>query len=167
MNTGDRSGQGEASIPYSVAPNTVPSPRSAAVVVGSQSVALSQAAAPCQFRLSRSGDSIGPGGGRLTVDVATLTGCAWTAVSGDGWIAVVSGQSGNAPDTDTDTEPDTSACARADAHADSHADSDSHADAHTTTAAAATSTATATATATNRGDAGFCRHDLRPVGPLS
>jgi hypothetical protein len=93
---GDHGGQGEASVAYSVAPNGVPSARSATVVVASQSLTLSQAAAPCQFSLSRGGDAIGYGGGRLSVDLTTLTGCAWTASSGDGWISVVSGQTGNA-----------------------------------------------------------------------
>jgi hypothetical protein len=94
--SGDRGGQGEASVPYSVAPNGVPSARSATVVVASQSLTLSQAAAPCQFSLSRSGDAIGYAGGRLSVDVTTLSGCAWSASTGDGWIAVTSGQTGNA-----------------------------------------------------------------------
>src|SRR5256885_504146 len=94
-----RGGQGEGSVPYSVAPNGVPSPRSATVVVGSQTVALSQAAAPCQFRLSRNGDPIGSAGGRMSFDVTTLTGCAWTAASSDGWIAVNSGQSGSTTGT--------------------------------------------------------------------
>ena len=71
----DRAGQGDASIPYSVAANGVPSPRSANLVVGSQTLALSQAAAPCQFRLNRGAESIGAGGGRLAVDLTTLTGC--------------------------------------------------------------------------------------------
>jgi hypothetical protein len=93
---GDHGGQGEASVAYSVAPNGVPSARSATVVVASQNLTLSQAAAPCQFSLSRGGDAIGYGGGRLSVDLTTLTGCAWTASSGDGWISVVSGQTGNA-----------------------------------------------------------------------
>jgi hypothetical protein len=93
---GDHGGQGEASVAYLVAPNAVPSPRSAAVVVASQSLMLSQAAAPCQFSLSKGGDAIGYVGGRLSVDLTTPTGCAWSASSGDGWIAVVSGQTGNA-----------------------------------------------------------------------
>ena len=92
---GERGGQGEASIPYAVAPNPVPAPRSAVVVVGSQSVALTQAAAPCTYALSRSGDVIGYGGGRLAVDVATLNGCGWTAVSDAAWISVASGPNGN------------------------------------------------------------------------
>jgi Putative binding domain, N-terminal len=93
---GDRGGQGEATVSYSVAPNGVPSARSATLLVASQSLTLSQAAAPCQFSLSRSGDAIGYAGGRLSVDVNTLTGCSWSASSGDSWIAVTSGQTGNA-----------------------------------------------------------------------
>jgi all-beta uncharacterized protein len=94
--SGDRGGQGEATVSYSVAPNAVPAARSATLLVASQSLTLNQAAAPCQFSLSRSGDAIGYAGGRLSVDVTTLTGCAWSASSGDGWIAVTSGQTGNA-----------------------------------------------------------------------
>ena len=91
----DPGGQGEASIPYTVAPNPVPSSRAGAITVGAQSVALSQAAAPCEFTLSRAGDGIAAAGGRLAVDVTTLNGCSWSATSRSSWIAVSAGQSGN------------------------------------------------------------------------
>jgi hypothetical protein len=92
---GTTTGQGAATVSFTVAPNPVPSPRSGALLVSSQRVPLSQAAAPCHFDLSRTYDTIGSGGGRLLVDVATLTGCTWTAVSTTSWIAIQSGQSGN------------------------------------------------------------------------
>ena len=98
---GERSGQGDAAITYSVAANPVPSPRSTSITVGSSSVQLNQAAAPCRFSISRSSDSVGSSGGRLTFDVSTLTGCAWTVATSDSWIAIVSGQSGNANATVT------------------------------------------------------------------
>src|SRR3954470_16519582 len=41
---GDRSGQGEPSVSYTVAANPVPAARSGSIVVGSQTVAVSQAA---------------------------------------------------------------------------------------------------------------------------
>jgi len=41
--------------------------------------------AACVFTLSRTVDSIGAGGGRLTVELTTLTGCRWTAVSVRRW----------------------------------------------------------------------------------
>jgi hypothetical protein len=88
-------GQGDATIPYAVAANPVPSARSAAIIVSGQTVQLSQSAAPCGYSLSRSGDSIGFGGGRMTVGLATTTGCAWTASSDASWLTITTGQSGN------------------------------------------------------------------------
>ena len=96
---GDRSGQGEASIGYSVAPNPVPAVRSGTIVVGSQTVEVSQAAAACHYSLSRTRDAIGFGGGSLSVAVSTLTGCNWNATSKVPWITVTSGQSGSANGT--------------------------------------------------------------------
>ena len=96
---GGNSGQGEATIPYTVAANPVPSPRSAAIAVGGKSVAVSQQAAPCVFSLSRTNDTIGETGGQLSVAVTTLSGCGWNAASGAAWISVASGQSGNATGT--------------------------------------------------------------------
>jgi outer membrane biosynthesis protein TonB len=98
---GDRGGQGDASVPYAVAPNPVPSARAATITIGSQSVSLNQSAAPCLFALSRASGAVGASGGRLSVDVATLTGCAWNAVSDAGWLAVISGHSGAASATVT------------------------------------------------------------------
>jgi Domain of unknown function (DUF5666)/Viral BACON domain len=96
---GDRSGQGEASIGYSVAANLVPAGRSGSIVVGSHTVEVSQAAAACRYGLSRTRDAIGFGGGTLSVAVSTLTGCNWNATSKAAWITVTSGQSGNANGT--------------------------------------------------------------------
>ena len=97
----DGSGQGEASIPYTVAANPLPSPRSGAIVVGSERVQLSQAAAPCVYTLSRSAAAIGADGGSVTVDLSTLTGCAWTASSDSSWIVIAGGASGSASGTVT------------------------------------------------------------------
>src|SRR5262245_49396169 len=96
---GDRSGQGEASVSYTVAANPVPAARSGSIVVGSQTVAVSQAAAPCTYSLGRAADTMGPPGGTLSVSVTTRSGCAWSASSRDSWISIVSGQNGNASGT--------------------------------------------------------------------
>jgi hypothetical protein len=96
---GDRSGQGEASISYTVAANPVPTARSGSIVVGSQTVAVNQAAAPCTYSLDRAADTVGPAGGTLSVRVTTLSGCGWTAASRESWIAITSGQNGNASGT--------------------------------------------------------------------
>ena len=94
--TGSTTGQGGESVGYMVAANPIPASRTGAINVGSQSVSLSQAAAACSFTLSRSSDQIGAPGGRLTVAVSTLTGCAWTATVNANWIAITSAQSGTA-----------------------------------------------------------------------
>src|SRR4051794_7121248 len=97
--TGERSGQGEASIPYTVAPNPVPTARTGAIAVGSQTVAVTQAPAPCVFSLSRAGDAVSADGGTLSVTVTTLTGCSGTATGPVDWIVVASGRSGNTTGT--------------------------------------------------------------------
>jgi hypothetical protein len=93
---GDRSGQGEAAIPFTVSPNPAPAPRSGSFAVGSTSVQLSQAPAVCRYALSRLSDTIASAGGRVTVDLSTLTGCQWVAASSDAWISFASPVSGSA-----------------------------------------------------------------------
>jgi len=95
LSVGLTSGQGEASVTYTVAANPVPSARSGAIVVGPSSVSVSQAAAPCVFTLSRQADTIAAAGGSLSVGVAVISGCAWSAASTAGWITVSSGSAGN------------------------------------------------------------------------
>jgi hypothetical protein len=89
-----RDGQGEAVVPFSVAPNPVPSARSAAITVGSQRAPLSQAAASCTFSLSSTSGTAAAAGGALSVNVSTLNGCSWTASSTADWVAVTGGKSG-------------------------------------------------------------------------
>lgn len=101
--SGNRAGQGEATIAYNVAVNPAPAPRAGTISVGAQTVQVSQAGAPCQFSLSRTQDAIASSGGRLSFDVSTLNGCGWTAASTVAWIAVTAGQSGNASGTVTIT----------------------------------------------------------------
>jgi hypothetical protein len=96
---GDRTGQGGSVVPYTVAANTIPAQRSGSIVVGTATVSVSQAGAPCRFDLSRSHDSIGASGGPLSVGVTTVAGCSWSAATAVPWIAVSSGQSGSASGT--------------------------------------------------------------------
>ena len=94
---GDRGGQGEAAVPFTVASNPVPVPRSGAIGIGTEAaVQINQEAAPCRFSLNRSEDSIGGAGGALTVQLDTLSGCNWSATSDVPWVGISSGQSGSA-----------------------------------------------------------------------
>ena len=92
---GDRGGQGDASVSYAVSKNPLPSSRTGSISVGSQSVALSQAPAPCGFKLSRTGDAVAAAGGPLSVNVSALEGCRWDATTPVPWVAVTSGRTGN------------------------------------------------------------------------
>jgi hypothetical protein len=97
--TGNRTGQGEAAVTYTVAPNTAPATRSGTITIGSSRVQLNQSGAPCTYSLSKGGDSIGAAGGRLSFNVATLTGCNWSAASDAAWLTIANGQSGNSSGT--------------------------------------------------------------------
>ena len=101
VSIGSRSGQGEATVSYSVAANVIPSPRSAVLSVESVRVELKQDAAPCRYAISPRDQRIGYAGGSITVSVETLTGCNWTTSSSASWLTVTGGASGNASGTVT------------------------------------------------------------------
>jgi hypothetical protein len=88
------SGQGGASVSYTVSASTVPQVRAANLTVEGQTVQLSEQAAPCRFTLSSSGNSIGSNGGALAVTIQTLTGCGWSTASDSGWL-VIANPNGN------------------------------------------------------------------------
>jgi hypothetical protein len=88
-------GQGDASVPYTVAANPVPASRAAEIAVSDATLQLNQAAAPCRFALSSAGTSVGPAAGQVTVQLSALTGCAWTAATDADWLTLIAGASGN------------------------------------------------------------------------
>jgi len=90
-------GQGEASVPYTVAVNPVPASRAAEISVSDATLQLNQAGAPCRFTLSPSAGSIGSAGGQLTTQITTLSGCRWTAATDAPWLS--SSASGTASGT--------------------------------------------------------------------
>jgi Domain of unknown function (DUF5666)/Putative binding domain, N-terminal len=96
VSVANMNGQGGASVPYTVAANPVPASRAAEITVSDATLQLNQAAAPCRFTLSPAIGSIGPAGGTLTTQLATLTGCAWTATTDTSWLTLIAGGSGNA-----------------------------------------------------------------------
>jgi hypothetical protein len=97
--SGEPNGQGEARVPFSIAANPVPAPRSGSIRIGTQQLQVSQTAALCTFQLSFTHKNASAAGEQVSVGVTTLTGCAWRAESHAGWITIISGQSGNASGT--------------------------------------------------------------------
>jgi len=80
------SGQGVATISYSVQPNPNGNRRLGRVVVSEQSIEVSQAAAPCQYSVSPSAADAPPAQGELSLALTATPGCQWTARSNAEWI---------------------------------------------------------------------------------
>ncbi len=93
--SGERAGNGDATLTFTVASNPAPAIRSADLRVEDARLGVTQAAAACNFGLSRVSDSVGAAGGTLSVEITTLTGCGWSASSGATWLTLSrsSGQS--------------------------------------------------------------------------
>ncbi|HTI36523.1 MAG TPA: BACON domain-containing carbohydrate-binding protein [Vicinamibacterales bacterium] len=81
------SGQGPATIAYSVQPNPNGTSRRAEVVVSNQSVDILQDAAPCKYSLDRANAAVGASSTDVAFTLTATPGCQWTATSSVDWIA--------------------------------------------------------------------------------
>jgi hypothetical protein len=93
--TSGSSGTGSGTVNYSVAANPSITPRSGTITVENQTFTVTQDGARCTFQINPTSQSFTSAGGTGTVTVTAPTGCAWTAVSNDGFITVTSGASGD------------------------------------------------------------------------
>lgn len=80
------SGQGEATIGYTVQPNSNGTRRQGHVAVSDQTVEVSQAAAPCQFTVSPTTADAPSAQVELSVALSATPGCSWNARSNVDWI---------------------------------------------------------------------------------
>ena len=90
----ERAGRGSATVTLTIQPNTG-APRSGYVVVNQLTITVTQAAPPCDFSLSSTGQSFDADGGTGSVDVSVRQGveCQWTASSDASFVVVTSGTS--------------------------------------------------------------------------
>ena len=89
------SGQGAATVDFTVAANADPVTRSASFTVGSRQVAVTQQPAVCRFQLSATGGNLPSAGGSMAIDVAASSAlCEWRARSEADWIVVREGSTG-------------------------------------------------------------------------
>lgn len=95
---GGYAGAGNATISLRVDANVATEPRVGRIVVGGQSLLVSQAGVACDLSLSPSTVNVLASGasGSLTVDTNAPS-CEWTAESDEPWISVTSGASGSGP----------------------------------------------------------------------
>src|SRR5262245_61075042 len=87
------SGQGIATVSFSVAANEDAAARDGTIVVNGQQTRVSQRA-PCRYNLSPATQTISPSGGIANITIAALAECAWTATSEAAWISPRSSATG-------------------------------------------------------------------------
>ncbi len=94
--TSGASGSANGAVGFRVADNAGAA-RSGTIAVADQTFTVRQAAAatPCTYAITPSTGTMGASGGAGTIDVATASGCTWTASSSASWITVTSGASGS------------------------------------------------------------------------
>ncbi len=93
-------GQGAGSIKYSIATNASGQARAGTIAVGGQAHTITQdAQGACAYDVSSSATTFDSGGGGGTLTISTSGSCSWTVSSGESWIAIVSGASGQGPGT--------------------------------------------------------------------
>jgi hypothetical protein len=93
--TAGSSGSGNGTVVYSVAVHTSPSPRTGSLTIAGSTFRINQAGVPCTYSISPTSKSFSANAGNGSVNVTSLTGCGWTAVSNASWIIVTSGSSGS------------------------------------------------------------------------
>jgi hypothetical protein len=93
--TAGSSGSGNGTVVYSVAAHSSTSPRTGTLTIAGMTFKVNQAGVPCTYSISPTSKSFSASAGSESVNVTSLTGCGWSAVSSAGWITILSGQSGS------------------------------------------------------------------------
>ncbi|MFM1769791.1 MAG: hypothetical protein RJA22_2320 [Verrucomicrobiota bacterium] len=91
---GAASGTGEGTVAYLVEANASLQPRSGNLVIGGQVFAITQSGTPCTTALEPAAGLHGFNLETGLVRVTTATGCPWTVVNTNNWVAVLSGAEG-------------------------------------------------------------------------
>ena len=97
--TSGPSGNGDGVVGYSVAANPEPDQRSGTLTIVGYTFTVTQQGAQCNYSISPTSRSHGPGGESDTVWVSADPGCEWTASSNAGWLRIEWGDSGVGDDT--------------------------------------------------------------------
>jgi hypothetical protein len=92
--SGNHEGQGDGTIPYTIAANPDPANRRGTVAVNGQRAEVTQGAAACRYDITPASASLGAGAGEIPVQVSTAAPCRWTSASGASWIVIASGVDG-------------------------------------------------------------------------
>jgi hypothetical protein len=93
--TSGTSGSGGGTATYTVAANLNTVARSGTITAAGQIFTVNQAAAACIYSIAPTAAHYLSGGGTGSINVTAGTGCAWTAVTGSGFLTVDSGSPGS------------------------------------------------------------------------
>ena len=88
-------GQGPATVNYSVQSNPSATPRRGRVLVSEQAVDIVQAAAPCRYDVSPADVSVSAEQGEVSIRLTTLEGCRWTSRTDLPWVSGISPAQGS------------------------------------------------------------------------
>ncbi len=88
-------GNGNGAVGFTAAANPTTSSRTGTLTVAGQTFTVTQDPLPCTYSITPTAQSFPATGGNGTVNVTSLTGCAWTAASNAAWLSITSGASGN------------------------------------------------------------------------
>jgi uncharacterized protein (UPF0303 family) len=106
------SGSGSGTVPYTVAANTSPIARQAALTVAGRVYTVTQQGISCAVTLTPPSQNFAAAGGSGTIQVTIQAGCTWTATSNAGW-AILRAPGGTGPGQIAyDVQPNTDAAAR-------------------------------------------------------
>jgi len=90
----DARGQGDGSARFTIAANTDPAGRAAALSVSDSRMQISQEGQPCEFRVSSTHQTVDVSGGQLTINVeASNARCTWSTAGNVPWITIAGGAS--------------------------------------------------------------------------
>jgi len=97
--TSGASGSGSGAVNYTAAADTSTAPQTGTLTVAGQTIAVTEMGTTCSYSVSPTSASIGNKGGTGNVVVTTAAGCSWTSTSGDSWLTITSGGSGDGAGT--------------------------------------------------------------------
>jgi hypothetical protein len=95
---GQTTGQGDAVVPFTVAPNGTPAARRGAVSVDATRLEVAQDGAACRFTVDPERLDVGPASSSARFSVTAMRGCEWSATAAEPWIRIERG-SGNGDGT--------------------------------------------------------------------
>ncbi|MGH7552362.1 MAG: BACON domain-containing protein, partial [Longimicrobiales bacterium] len=89
-----QTGEGSGSVGFTVSANTTPANRNGSIVIGSQSLTITQTGADCMFSFSSNSASVGSGAATGSFTLNGSSACTWNVTANAPWLHLTSATSG-------------------------------------------------------------------------